>query len=135
MPRLNTSAKAQARIVALLNALTQAADLTREAPSSITVTWLDEPTTSLWVSGQLQDLIAFVYDDEPTPRRKDQLRNDLRVLEHIGILQDRRERKQGAKAWQFTLHLQSRTDLDVNAEAVTAAILATKKKHRKKAAG
>ena len=59
---------------------------------------------------------------------KDQLRNQLRVLEAADILIDQRPRTQGAKRWQFTLQLVSRTEQQQNSSAILAAIARVKRR-------
>ena len=112
MPRLNTSKHVKARTRQLLERLLSYANY--ELPDSeqfddrLTVRWKNENTASpeLVVETELRVLIELAFSQSETPRLKDQLRNDLRVLEEfLEILEDNRARTQGAKNWRFTLKL------------------------------
>jgi len=112
MPRLNTSKHVKARTRQLLERLLNYANY--ELPEGdefydrLTVRWKNENTTApeLVVETELKVLIELAFSQSETPRLKDQLRNDLRVLEEfLEILEDNRARTQGAKHWRFTLKL------------------------------
>ena len=112
MPRLNTSKHVKARTRQLLERLLNYANY--ELPEGdefydrLTVRWKNEDTATpeLVVETELRVLIELAFSQSETPRLKDQLRNDLRVLEEfLEILEDNRARTQGAKHWRFTLKL------------------------------
>ncbi|MEO0758314.1 MAG: NB-ARC domain-containing protein [Cyanobacteria bacterium J06648_16] len=112
MPRLNTSKQVKARTRQFLERLLSYANY--ELPESdqfydkLTVRWKNEDTDApeLVVETELKVLIELAFAQPETPRLKDQLRNDLRVLEEfLQILEDNRARTQGAKHWRFTLKL------------------------------
>lgn len=112
MPRLNTSQQVKQRTRQLLEKLLNFANY--ELPESeafldkLTVRWKNEtsPTPELVVETELKVLIELTFEQKENPRLKDQLRNDLRVLEEfLEILEDNRARTQGAKHWRFTLKL------------------------------
>jgi tetratricopeptide (TPR) repeat protein len=112
MPRLNTSRQVKQRTRQLLEKLLNYANY--ELPESenfadkLVVRWKNETGSApeLVVETELKVLIELAFEQEETPRLKDQLRNDLRVLEEfLQILEDNRARTQGAKRWRFTLKL------------------------------
>ena len=121
MPRLNTSTFVCKNIVDLIEALRLTAQ-DRESDSEATIAWLPESPSTIRYEGLLSDLFQLAHNRQPKGIEKDQLRNQLRVLEEAGLLDDQRSRTQGAKHWHFTIMLASRTDRAVNNTAVLAAI-------------
>ncbi|NEP17318.1 MAG: hypothetical protein F6J97_10495 [Leptolyngbya sp. SIO4C1] len=127
MPRLNTSNQVKLRTRRLLEKLISYANY--ELPESdtfadrLTVRWKREAsaTPELVVETELKVLLELAFAQQEAPKLKEQLRNDLRVLEEfLNILEDNRARTQGAKDWRFTLKLWDKST-EANLAAFEAA--------------
>ena len=128
MPRINTSAYVCVRILNLAEALRTAAQQSHQRPEGLSITWTDEQPATVAFKGQMEGLFALMEDLPATPTKKDQLRNDLKVLELVELLEDQRYRTQGSKWWHFTLTLHSRQSTPANDAALIEAISAIRKR-------
>ncbi|MEM9164709.1 MAG: NB-ARC domain-containing protein, partial [Cyanobacteria bacterium P01_F01_bin.4] len=112
MPRLNTSKQVKLRTRRLLEKLLSYANYELAESDyfdgKLMVRWKNEDTPSpeLVVETELKVLMELAFARQEDPKLKEQLRNDLRVLEEfLNILEDNRARTQGSKDWRFTLKL------------------------------
>ncbi|MEM8808494.1 MAG: NB-ARC domain-containing protein [Cyanobacteria bacterium P01_G01_bin.38] len=123
MPRLNTSKQVKLRTRRLLEKLLSYANYelaeSDDFENRLIVRWKNEATQSpeLIVETELKVLMELAFARQEDPKLKEQLRNDLRVLEEfLNILEDNRTRTQGAKDWRFTLKLWDKST-EANLEA------------------
>ncbi|MEO0456469.1 MAG: NB-ARC domain-containing protein [Cyanobacteria bacterium P01_A01_bin.114] len=123
MPRLNTSKQVKLRTRRLLEKLLSYANYELAESDyfedKLMVRWKNEATTApeLIVETELKVLMELAFSRQEDPKLKEQLRNDLRVLEEfLNILEDNRARTQGSKDWRFTLKLWGKST-EANLEA------------------